>query len=269
MKISRIPHRWTLTPRQAIAVQIKLASSVREIKPNQPIRLVAGTDVAFSHDGRCCLAAVVVWDIAAQTVVEQHVVIRGLTFPYVPGLLSFREAPAVLAALRRLERLPDALMCDGHGLAHPRRFCIACHVGVLVGLPTIGCAKSRLVGEHDEPAAERGSRTPLVHQGHVLGSVLRTRRGVKPVYVSVGHQIDLRSAERVVLDCAVHYRLPEPTRLADRLAGEAKRERAYRTSTLADGPQANRSAARPRFTAISRQSLLPSRASGSPTPTSA
>jgi deoxyribonuclease V len=141
----------------------------------------------------------------------------------VPGLLSFREAPAVLAALRRLRTVPDALICDGQGLAHPRRFGLACHVGLIADLPAVGCGKSRLCGEHREPGRRRGSRARLVHDGEVVGTVLRTRVGVKPVYVSVGHRIDLPAAERLVLDCAVRFRLPEPTRLADALVGAAKR----------------------------------------------
>ena len=224
MRIARAPHRWSLTPRQAIAIQTRLAATVRQTSPGQPIKLVAGADVAFSRDDRRCIAAVVVWDLGAQVVVEERVAVRDLAFPYVPGLLSFREAPAVLAALRKLKRTPDGLMCDGHGLAHPRRFGIACHLGVITGLPTIGCAKSRLVGAHDEPADERGAKAPLVHQGRTLGTVLRTRTGVRSVFVSIGHLIDLSSAERIVLACAVRYRLPEPTRLADRLAAEAKRD---------------------------------------------
>ncbi len=223
MKIPSVPHRWSLTPRQAIAVQTKLASTVRQSKPDRPTRLVAGADMAISPDGRRCIAAVVLWDMGAQTIVEERVAVRTLTFPYVPGLLSFREAPVVLAALRKLRQTPDVLMCDGHGLAHPRRFGIACHLGVITGLPSIGCAKSRLVGEHEAPAEQRGAKAPLIHLGQTIGIVLRTRSGVKPVFVSVGHRIDLLSAERIVLRCALHYRLPEPTRLADRLAAKAKR----------------------------------------------
>jgi deoxyribonuclease V len=223
MKIPRPPHRWNLTPAAAIALQTRLAATVEVVRPRRAIRFVAGADLAFSADGRSCLAAVVLWDMSKRMVVERHVAVRPLTFPYVPGLLSFREAPAVLAALRKLTCVPDAVMCDGHGRAHPRRFGLACHIGIITGLPTIGCAKSRLIGTHAEPAAERGSRAPLVHEDETLGTVLRTRAGVKPVYVSIGHRIDLREAEQVVLACAVRYRLPEPTRLADQLAAIAKR----------------------------------------------
>ena len=185
---------------------------------------MAGLDCAFSADGERCIAGAVVWDVDSASVVEERVATRPLRFPYVPGLLSFREAPALLAVLRRLRTEPDALLFDGHGFAHPRRFGIACHVGLIVDRPSAGCAKSRLVGEHQEPAAKRGSRRPLVHRGDTIGSVLRTREGTKPVYASVGHRIDLATAERLILDCGAGYRLPEPTRLADRLVARAKRE---------------------------------------------
>jgi deoxyribonuclease V len=151
------------------------------------------------------------------------VAVRPLRLPYVPGLLSFREDPAVLAALRRLRATPDVLLYDGHGLAHPRRFGVACHIGLIVDRPAIGCAKSRLVGMHREPGWRRGSAAPLLDGGEVIGSVLRTRDGVRPVFVSVGHRIDLRTARRIVLACALRHRLPEPTRLADQLVGAAKR----------------------------------------------
>jgi deoxyribonuclease V len=193
-------------------------------RPRRAIRFVAGTDCAFPKGGDRCVAAVVLWDFERRKVLEEQVAVRKLTFPYVPGLLSFREAPAVLAALRKLRREPDCLLLDGHGFAHPRRFGLACHVGVLTGKPTIGCAKSRLTGSHDEPDRTRGSRTPLEDEAVTLGTVLRTRDDVKPVFVSVGHRIDLGTAEKVVLACAVRYRLPEPTRLADRLVAAAKLE---------------------------------------------
>ncbi|UCE86318.1 MAG: deoxyribonuclease V [Deltaproteobacteria bacterium] len=227
MKIPRAPHRWSLSPAQAMAVQRQLADAVRIAAPPGPLRRVAGLDAAFSRDAERCIAGVVVWDVRARAVVERRVATRRLRFPYVPGLLSFREAPALLAALRRLRQRPDALLCDGHGLAHPRRFGIACHIGVLTGLPTIGCAKSRLVGSHRTPATRRGARATLEDGGEIVGCVLRTRSGVKPVFVSVGHRIDLATAVRLVLDCAVAHRLPEPTRLADRLVAEAKRRAAH------------------------------------------
>lgn len=223
MKLPRSPHAWKLSPRQAIAVQKKMARLVSPIPSARDINLIAGLDAAFSADGRHCLSAVVLWSQHERRVVEQHTAHRRLMFPYIPGLLSFREIPALLAALRKLKQTPDALMCDGQGLAHPRRFGIACHLGVICDLPAVGCAKSRLIGRHDEPAPARGARAALEDKGHVIGSVLRTQTGVKPVFVSLGHRMDLPTAERLVLDCAVQYRLPEPTRLADRLVALAKR----------------------------------------------
>ncbi len=223
MDVSRAPHRWSVTPKQAIAIQRRLASLVRQAPLAGTPRLVAGLDAAFTPDDRHCLAAVVLWDLREQRVIEQHVAVRRLKFPYVPGLLSFREGPAVLAALRKLQTPPDVLIYDGHGLAHPRRCGIACHLGVLLQRPTIGCAKSRLIGTHRLPGPRRGSVAPLMDDGEVIGSVLRTQDGINPVFVSVGHLIDLRGARRIVLACAIRYRLPEPTRLADQLVGAAKR----------------------------------------------
>ncbi len=223
MDIPRAPHRWSVTPHRASAIQRRLASLVRQVPLVGAPRLLAGLDAAFTPDNRRCLAAVVVWDLREQRVIEQHVAVRQLTFPYVPGLLSFREGPAVLAALRKLRTPPDVLIYDGHGFAHPRRCGIACHLGVIVKRPTIGCAKSRLIGTHREPGRKRGSVAPLLDDGEVIGSVLRTQHGINPVFVSVGHLINLRDARRIVLASAVRYRLPEPTRLADQLVGAAKR----------------------------------------------
>lgn len=223
MKIPPAPHPWSVTPSRAIFIQKRLAAEVSQEPPPGPIRFVAGIDAAFTGDGRHCIAGAVVWDCRKGRVVEWRVARRALRFPYVPGLLSFREAPAVLAALRRLSGDPDALICDGHGLAHPRRFGLACHIGLITGRPTLGCAKSRLVGRHRPPGRWRGCRSPLLDGGERVGTVLRTRDGVKPVFVSVGHVIDLRSAEELVLRCFGGYRLPEPTRLADHLVAAEKR----------------------------------------------
>ena len=217
MEIPRVPHPWSLTPSQAIALQRRLAARVRHNAPRTPIRFVAGVDGGPSGDGERWIAAAVLWDVAGRCALERHVAVRRLAFPYVPGLLSFRETPAVLAALRKLSREPDAILCDAHGLAHPRRFGLACHVGVLCGVPTIGCAKSRLVGTHRDPGPKRGARAAIVDRGERIGVALRTQDGVSPVYVSVGHRIDLATAARVVLACAPRYRIPEPTRLADHL----------------------------------------------------
>lgn len=224
MKLPRPPHAWSVAPKRAIAIQQQLASRVQKVAPQHSLRLVAGLDAAFSYDDQHCIAAVVVWDACTWAIVEQRLAVRPLTFPYIPGLLSFREAPAVLAALRKLHTRPDVLLYDGHGLAHPRRFGIACHVGVIADMPTIGCAKSRLIGSYVEPGAQRDATAPLIDYREVIGSVLRTQDGVKPVFVSVGHRMDLPTAERIVLACATRYRLPEPIRLADQLVAAAKRQ---------------------------------------------
>jgi deoxyribonuclease V len=212
-----------VSPAQAIQIQKQLAGKVQRVAPQGRLRFIAGVDLAFTRDGRRSLAGVVLWDAQDGVVVEERVATRPLTFPYVPGLLSFRESPAVLAALRKLRKTPDCLMCDGQGFAHPRRFGLACHIGVLCNRPTIGCAKSRLIGDHRVPGSKRGSRADLTDGGEVIGTVLRTRDGVRPVFVSIGHRMDLPTAERLVLDCAIRYRLPEPTRLADRLVASLKR----------------------------------------------
>jgi len=223
MKIAKPPHPWKVTPREAVAIQRRLASRVRARPARRAIRRVAGLDAAFSADGLFCIAAAVLWDVWDRRVVEERTARIRVGFPYVPGLLSFREAPALLAALRRLQGEPDALLCDAHGLAHPRRFGLACHVGVIAGLPTVGCAKSRLIGESVDPGPRRGARLALREKRERIGTVLRTRDGVRPVFVSVGHGIDLPGAERLVLRCGNGYRLPEPTRLADRLVAAVKR----------------------------------------------
>lgn len=228
MKLARVPHRWNLSPSRAIAVQRRLAQQVVQRPLRRRVRLVAGLDCAFTAAGRAsggerCIAGAVVWDVEDGRVVEERLATRPLTFPYVPGLLSFREAPALLAVLRALRSEPDALLVDGQGIAHPRRLGIASHVGLIADRPTVGCAKSRLVGEHAEPGAKRGARQPLYDDGERIGTVLRTRDDTRPLFVSVGHRIDLPGAERLVLDCGAGYRLPEPTRLADHLVAAAKR----------------------------------------------
>ena len=222
MKLPRMLHRWNVTPAEAILIQRKLASKVEITRLRGPVRTVAGLDASFTRDEKWCVAAGVIWDVRRRVLVEQCVERRRLVFPYVPGLLSFREAPALLAAIRELRTRPDVLMCDGQGLAHPRRFGIACHVGLLTGIPSIGCAKSILIGEHGALKPTRGSKAALTDRGERVGTVLRTRDGVNPVYVSVGTAIDLPGAERIVLMCSAGYRLPEPTRLAHQLCCKAR-----------------------------------------------
>lgn len=219
-----IRHRWDLTPKEAIALQRELADKVLDEHLRRKVQRVAGCDGCFVRNGKSIIAGCVVWDLERKEVVERTHVIRDCAFPYVPGLLSFREAPAVIEAAGMLESRPDVFMLDGQGMAHPRRLGLACHVGLLLDAPTIGCAKSRLCGEFTEPAASRGSSRKLVHDGDVVGRVVRTRANVKPLFVSVGHRVTLSEAEALVLQCCTNYRLPEPTRLADRFVAECKRK---------------------------------------------
>ena len=222
VKLPKLPHRWNVSTRQAVAIQHRLAECVCRRGSVARATLVAGADLAFSTDGARCVAGVVVWDMDRQVVAEHRTAVRPVRFPYVPGLLSFREAPAVLAAIRKLKVEPDVFMFDGHGWAHPRRCGLACHIGVLIDRPSVGCAKSRLTGQHDEPAEQRGATADLTDGLERIGTVLRTRDNVKPVYVSIGHRTDLASAVGLVLRCCTRYRLPEPTRLADQLVGRVR-----------------------------------------------
>jgi len=184
------------------------------------IRWIAGVDAAFPDGGRTTRAAAVLLSWPTLTVVDEAVHERPTELPYIPGLLSFRELPAVVAALNALSRQPDLVLCDGQGRAHPRRFGIACHLGVETGLATIGIGKSRLCGEHDEPGPSKGQTTDLIGHDEVIGRVLRSRDRVRPIYVSIGHRIGLETAVDWVLACTPRYRLPEPIRAADRLAGQ-------------------------------------------------
>jgi deoxyribonuclease V len=220
----RIPllHRWPRSPRAAVALQRELAPRVC-LTPiaGLPV-LIAGADVAFSREGRDAIAGVVLWDREEQVVVETRVARVRCGFPCVPGLLSFRELPGVLAAFRKLRNEPDAVLCDTQGLAHPRRFGLACHLGLWLGLPTVGCAKSRLCGESHEPAVAKGKYSRLMLDEEQVGVVLRTRKNVKPLFVSPGHLCDHADAVRLTLATTTRYRLPEPTRLAHQLVTRAR-----------------------------------------------
>jgi deoxyribonuclease V len=214
-----VEHRWDVTPAEARDIQDRLRARVVTADELGPVRMVAGTDVAFEDDRRITRGAVAVLELGALSLREHAVARRPTSFPYVPGLLSFREIPVLLDALQGLSSPPDLVLCDGQGRAHPRRFGLACHLGVLTGLPTIGVAKSRLIGEHDEVPDRRGAWTPLIDKGETIGAVLRTRVGVRPVYVSIGHRVSLETAVRFTMACVTRYRLPETTRWADRIAG--------------------------------------------------
>lgn len=212
-------HPWDLTPRDAIALQNRLRDRVGA-SDDLPERIdyVAGVDVGFEDGGRVTRAAVAVLRYPELTLADQSIARLPTAFPYVPGLLSFRELPAVLDAVRRLSVRPDLFLCDGQGLAHPRRFGIACHLGVLLDAPSIGVAKTRLCGTFREPPDQRGAWTLLYDDDEVIGGVLRTREKVKPLFVSVGHRVALETAVHWVLACTIRYRLPETTRQAHRLA---------------------------------------------------
>lgn len=214
-------HAWNLSPAQARELQLELAARVERQDRLGPLRRVAGVDVGFEDGGAVTRAAVAVLDFPALTPAAQAVARVPTTFPYVPGLLSFREGPGVLAALEQLEALPDLLLCDGQGIAHPRRLGIASHLGVLLDVPSIGVGKSRLTGWHEAVGPEKGDWVPLWDRrggSEVIGAVLRSRRGCLPLYISIGHRISLATAIELVLACTPRYRLPETTRQAHRLA---------------------------------------------------
>lgn len=209
---------WPTTTCEARAVQERLRDQVVRRDELAEVRRVAGLDVGFPGGGDETRAGVAILSFPDLRLLESASARRRTVFPYVPGLLSFREAPALLEALASLSEPPQLLLCDGQGYAHPRRFGLACHLGVLTGLPSIGVAKSRLIGEHGPLGAEKGDWTPLRDHDEIIGALVRTRRNVQPLYISVGHKISLETAVRFVLACTTRFRLPETTRWAHRLA---------------------------------------------------
>lgn len=222
-------HSWDLSYSQAREFQRNLASRVRFTPLKKAPELIAGIDCAFSKDGEKIIAAVVVLKPPDFAVIETASAVRKVTFPYIPGLLSFREAPVCIAAVEKLKSKPDVFIIDGQGIAHPRRLGIAAHLGLFFDKPTIGCAKSRLTGVYEEPGLEKGAYKLLKDkkgtpntQSETIGAVLRTRTNVKPVFVSVGNKCLLKDAIEITVACAVKYRLPEPTRLAHQLVSELK-----------------------------------------------
>jgi deoxyribonuclease V len=220
-------HEWDLPYAEARRVQEELAGRVKIMPLKKEPRVIAGLDCAFSPDGKRTFAAAVVLRVvglcdgrAGQPERFEFEQVETLTaeqetrFPYIPGLLSFREAPVCLAAVAKLKQTVDLFLIDGQGVAHPRRLGLASHLGLFLDRPTIGCAKSRLIGQYEEPGAERGAYSPLRDRDEVIGAVVRTRSRVKPVFVSVGHKCRLEEAIRITLACATRYRIPDPTRLA-------------------------------------------------------
>ena len=233
MRIAKL-HDWPHDPAAARRIQESLVSRVRAGRVPLAPRLVAGADVAFSRRAARVFAAVLVFRFPEMELVEQAAAEGPADFPYVPGLLTFREGPVLLEAFARLERVPDAVIFDGQGIAHPRRLGLATHMGLWLALPTVGCAKSRLIGRHDEPGPERGDSAPLMDGGERIGVVLRTRTRVKPLFVSPGHLADVETAAQTVLACGGGYRLPEPTRLAHAAVTRLRQACAGHDSTAED-----------------------------------
>jgi deoxyribonuclease V len=228
MKMKKL-HSWNLSYAQARELQTKLACKVEFTLIKKNPELVAGLDCAFSKDGKRIFAAVVVLRRPEFELVEMASSSRKVTFPYIPGLLTFREAPVCIAAVEKLQNQPDVFIIDGQGVAHPRRLGLAAHLGLFLDRPTIGCAKSRLTGTYEEPSPEKGTysllkdeKSGLNTQSEVIGAVVRTRTNVKPLFVSVGNKCLLKDAIKVVLDCAIKYRLPEPSRLAHQTVSKLK-----------------------------------------------
>jgi deoxyribonuclease V len=212
-------HEWKLAVTEAREVQNRLAARVQRTGRVIAPRFIAGVDVSASRVGEVGTAAVVVLGYPGLELVEVRVIQGEVELPYMPGLLSFREAPLILRACEQLSTTPDIIVVDGQGIAHPRRFGLASHLGLLLNKPTVGCAKSRLCGSHDTPGNERGSTAELLDGEESIGAVVRTKQGTKPLYISVGHRIELQDAVHWVMECCRGYRLPEPVRLAHQAAG--------------------------------------------------
>lgn len=215
-------HKWDLTYKQAVGLQNRLAGRVQFASLKKKPKIVAGLDCAFSKDGKKILAIAVVTELPNFEIIETTRATRRVIFPYISGLLSFREAPVCIAAVKKLNSEPDLFIIDGQGIAHPRRLGLASHLGLFFNRPTVGCAKSRLIGSFEEPPLRKGTYSLLKNKDEIIGAVLRTRTNVKPVFVSVGHKCTLKDAIDVTLSCTTRYRLPEPTRLAHQLVGKLK-----------------------------------------------
>jgi deoxyribonuclease V len=215
-------HSWDLSYSQARELQTRLASKVKFTPVKKKPKLIAGLDCALSKDGQKIFAAVVTLKLPDLELIETVGAVRKLTFPYIPGLLSFREAPVCIEAVEKLKSRPDIFIIDGQGIAHPRRLGLAAHLGLFFNKPTIGCAKSRLIGSFEEPPFIKGTYSPLMDGEDCIGAVVRTRDNIKPVFVSVGNKCLLDEAVMITLACTTKYRLPEPTRLAHQTVGKLK-----------------------------------------------
>ncbi len=217
-KSEMLSHSWNLSPSEAVALQNSLRRQVVDRNCYPELQRIAGVDVGFEAKGSITRAAIVVLSYPRLQPLEQSIARLPTSFPYIPGLLSFREVPAILQALSKLRQPPDIFLCDGQGMAHPRRFGLACHLGVYTDIPCVGVAKTRLIGNHAAVPAEKGGWVPLIDKDETIGAVLRTRTGVKPLYISIGHKVSLERSIELVLACTTRYKLPETTRAAHRLA---------------------------------------------------
>ncbi|WP_409175189.1 deoxyribonuclease V [Brevibacillus fortis] len=215
-----IQHPWNIDEQEAINLQRQLAQQVKQEDQLADVRFIAGVDVAYHAESDLLVAGVVILDSTSLQVVESVVIQDTVEFPYIPGLFSFRELPPLVRAFKELKTTPQLVVCDGQGIAHPRRFGLASHLGVLFDMPTIGCGKTRLLGEYEEPAQERGAYSPLIDQGEIIGGVLRTQPNIKPIFVSIGHGISLPTACAWITRLSPKYRLPETTRQADQLVNK-------------------------------------------------
>ncbi len=219
----KILHSWDVNPDEAIKIQNELRGLVKVEDLKKEINYIAGADISFDKGSNVVYAGIVVLKFPELEEIEHSLVITEVSFPYIPGLLSFRESPALIKAWEKIEVVPDVVVIDGQGIAHPRRFGIASHFGVLIDRPTIGCAKSLLIGKYDEPAEKTGSYSYLYDSGEIVGVALRTRDNVQPVFVSIGHKITLEESIKIILQTVKGFRIPEPTRHAHNLVNALRR----------------------------------------------
>ncbi|MEO1050694.1 MAG: deoxyribonuclease V [Bacteroidota bacterium] len=217
-------HRWNVTPKEAVQIQRELKDKVKIQPLKKTVETVGGADISFNKFSSTIYVGIVVLSLPDLKEVSRSTLVTQAQFPYVPGLLSFRETPPLLEAWGNLAVKPDVLTMDGHGLAHPRRFGVACHFGLLTNTPALGCGKSRLIGQHEEPAPERGATADLVHKGEKIGVVLRTKNKVNPVFVSPGHLLSFEDSVDIVLKSDGKYRIPETTRQAHLLVNELRKQ---------------------------------------------
>jgi deoxyribonuclease V len=226
-------HSWKVPPKEAVQIQLRLRERVEVTDRFSKICKVAGADIALDLERKIAIAGVIVYSFPEMKEIERVWAKGALTFPYVPGLLSFREIPTLTAAFAKLKNTPDLIFVDGHGFAHPRRMGIASHLGVVLDCPTVGCAKSVLCGEAEEPADEAGAASELTHKDEVIGIALRSRVGTRPIYISIGHRVSLDSAVRFALAATDGFRVPRPTREADKFVAMAKQSSALRSDKKA------------------------------------